>query len=122
MSAKFYAEDLGITDAQASRLSWFLCLSKSCKFVKSATPWANHGKCRVYIEPWSQNSLDAVSESDKFYYDVDQDAVFVSRYAYGNSWIDPLDGINKSVFSGAKTRQACLDFMEVFNEQKPNRD
>lgn len=121
MSAKFYAEDLGISMDRANRLAWFMELPK-LKAVVSKRPWAKHGKCRVYIELWSQNKLSPIEFVKDCYYDADEDDVFLSFSAYHNYWTIKLSELGRQSFSGAKTRSAMQEFREVFYEQKANRD
>jgi len=123
MSAKFYAEDLGISMDHAERLAWFMELS-GLKAVESKVPWAKHGKVRVYIELWSQNRRPAVDGFDKCYYDAVEDDVFVSgAFSTGSVLrLSDLSRMRYSLFSGARTRGVIQEFCEVFYEQKANRD
>ena len=123
-ASAFYAEDLGIDIERAERIAWFMSIAKAHPAIESCTPWAQHGKIRVYMVVWSQNSLQAMREFDRAYYDADQDDVFFAGYFYGRTFARKLSSVSSldpGNFSGAKTRTKLRNFSEVFYEKKAAR-
>lgn len=121
MIATFYAEDLGITRIDAEKVALFMELATKSEFTRNPTPWANHGKVRVYFEPWSQNSLTAYHLADKWFYDANEDDVFAEGFFYGSKHIKRLHELSRlksSSFSGAKTKARLVDFSEAFYGKK----
>lgn len=121
----FYAEDLGISMGEAVKISSFMSFARSQPFCQNPKPWVKDEIIRVYFEPWSQNSLPALTRyCDKAYYDSVENDVFISAYAYGRtdrfkmSYVVSVFG--RTSFSGAKTRKAFYEFAEAFYEQKDN--
>lgn len=118
MSGEFYSEDLGVSAHQGIMIADFMMIAHNERAVKAARPWAKEGLARVYIEIWSQNSLNPVEQLTKCYYDADLDDVFFIRSYCGTDSRETLGQIaNKrsaGIFSGAKTRQAIKDFAEAF--------
>lgn len=124
MSAEFYAEDLGVAPDIAARIAWAMTVAPDAKIIEKRTPWAKHGKCRVYFDLWSQNRIAAVRGFDRCYYDAERDDVFVAGYFYGRTLERPISDLlwmDPGNFSGAKTRTAIREFAEVFYEQKAAR-
>lgn len=124
VSAAFYAEDLGVTPEVASRIAWAMACAQGHRAITKRVPWAKHGKARVYFDLWSQNSILAVRGFDRCYYDAERDDAFVAGYFYGRTLERPLSDLlwmDPGNFSGAKTRAALRDFVEVFYEQKAAR-
>jgi hypothetical protein len=123
-AAEFYAEDLGLAPEVAARISWAMTVAPDAKAIEKRTPWAKHGKARVYFDLWSQNSLAAVPGFDRCYYDGERDDAFVAGYFYGRTLERPISDLlwmDRGNFSGAKTRAALREFAEVFYEQKAAR-
>ena len=120
MSAEFYAADLGISIHHAKIIADVVKVANKSNFITFSNPWANHGKVRVYFDVWSQNSLPAIDMADKVYFDVIEKECIVDRFAYGNIWKDKLSEVEKSAYSGAKTRNSAHSFLEAINEQKTN--
>lgn len=124
MSAAFYKEMLGCSDAQAERIARFMILCAEHKdAVLSPRPWANYGKARVYFEFWSQNKMPPLKTWHETYYDADEDDCFVVRRAYkiyvkkpllSLAYLSKWCGYN---FSGTKTRAKVQEFLRCFYEQ-----
>lgn len=120
MSSIFYKELLGIDLYLAERISKFIDLVSDLKAVVSPTPWAGHGKARVYFTLWSQNKLSPVKGFDKAHYDAEDNEVTIQCYYFGVVKIN-LSGKFHDI-SGAKTRAELEEFRRVFYEQKVHWD
>lgn len=126
MSAAFYAEELGVSEELAGRIAGFMKMANNTKFVVEPRPWVGHGKARVYFKAWSQNSIRAFRGASKWYFDAQTNEVFGAGLDYMGSVCQTLAQIKAvleesrrvSAFSGAKTRQALIEFAEVFYAQK----
>lgn len=117
MSAAFYAENLGIDLCQGKGISDFIEKFKDHKSISRFAEWARGDLIRVYIELWSQNSLNAISALDKAFYDVEEKEIYITQYRYGETTKTPLSKVvlfGRSSFSGAKTRAAIKDLADLF--------
>lgn len=117
MAARFYSQDLGVTHEQGEKLARFMSLAQKSKACLSPTPWAKHGKVRVYFEVWSQNSLSAIEGIEAAYFDAGIGDIFVQQYMYGSRVVRPLSEIvsgKKNIFSGAKTKAALVEMAVAF--------
>lgn len=121
MTARFYAEDLGISLEHAERVARFMSIATASKACINPTPWAKHGQVRVYFDVWSQNNLPAVEALEAAYFDASKNGVFIQQQIYGRRQVRDLKEIvrgKKAIFSGAKTKAALIDMAGAFYGQK----
>lgn len=121
MVAQFYAEDLGIALDLAARVAGFMEIAQASPAIERASPWAKHGKVRVYFEPWSQNRRGVYHLADTWYYDAIENEVYATGFFYNCKHIYMLSQLvqySASNFAGAKTKQRLKEFSEVFYGQK----
>lgn len=117
MTARFYAEDLGVSLEHAERVARFMSIATASKACINPRPWAKHGKVRVYFDVWSQNSRSPIDGLMEAYYDADEDDVIFVRLMYGQTIrvrLGDLPRKGRSYYSGAATRSALLEFAGVF--------
>ena len=125
MAARFYAENLGISEALGARVAGFMTLAHLSSAVINPKPWAKPDKVRVYFEPWSQNNLRVFHLADKWFYDAVENEVYATGFFYGtmNQYLlSKLVTASAGNFSGAKTKARLVKFSEVFYGQKANWD
>lgn len=121
--AKFYAEDLSVSDATAARIAMFMRFSQNVFFIINPRPWARYGECRVYFKPRSQNNLPAFKFGDRWFYDAVENEVYVTSPFLGRRLtLNEVATRYTRYLSGAKTRQWIQRFSESFYEEKTHWD
>lgn len=113
--ANFLVLDKGLPLWQARASAGFMLISRDLKFVVRPYVWVKHGLCRVYFQPWSQNSIRAISFVESIWFCPETEGLKVRINAGGHEDTRELRHfkIYRTWFSGSKTRDA---FQEAVSE------
>ncbi|WP_288074302.1 hypothetical protein [Pseudomonas sp.] len=111
--ANFIAIDKQLPLGIARAAAGFMLVSRDIKFVKKPFVWVKHGLCRVYFEPWSQNSLAPIWVVDRIWFCPETEDIRLHINVYGQERTCVPSGIKmiNSYFSGSKTREAYEEFL-----------
>lgn len=113
---KFVAKDNNIPLDVAENLVKMQEKIKGLQAINKSWIWVKPGQCRLYIDIWSQNSIEPIAFSVKYWFDAIENKWFYTS-DYNQIFCD--DNINnmwpKNNFSGAKTRKAFEEFQRVIH-------
>lgn len=112
--AKFISLDKGLSSEVSTKLATVIINTKDLKIIESYKLWNKGDINRIYFTLWSQNNLSAIKHLDKCFYDAKEEKFIVVRNCLGTIIKTNVDEMGCfSSFSGAKTKSAFLQLVEV---------